>query len=265
MSTPEEASALRVSRLQQQQERVEAATVPIYVSSRPVEHVGSGVLLKLGEERFLLTAAHVADNRDRGDLYLGGEQTPVRITGTVTSSKTPDGNRDSDKVDAAVIHLSRETVAHMEDALFLTAGELDVAEPRHDDFFLVAGYPCSKQRLPRAGDTITAYLYPFVAVSKPETDYDQPLDPATHIKLGFSKGEMWRADVGRVTAPDPYGLSGCGIWWLNGYAEAHPNPPQLAGIITEWRPRAGHLLGSRVNVLLSAVFRVHPHLRDLLP
>lgn len=269
MSTPEEISAKLNERLEGHLSRVQSATVPVYLESTPApEHIGSGILIRIGDEHFMFTAAHVADFRSSGALYLGGESFPIRMFGTVTHTKPPHGDRLRDKVDAALIHLSEETTRHLQAHEFLSIGELDVASmPRHDDYYLVAGYPCTQQRFVSNTGMIEALLYPFVAVSKLEASYtDISLDPNHHILLGFSKKEMWRRDRGRVTAPDLYGISGGGIWWLPDYTGPHCDWPRLHALAIEWHVDSRRqVLGTRISVLLSAVWRDFPALRDLMP
>ena len=269
MPTPEELSAFLHERLESQLGRVHSSTVPVYLESRPVpQHVGSGVLLRIGEEKFMFTAAHVADFRLKGQLYLGGESFPIRMSGTVTHTRPPQDDRLRDKLDAAVIHLSEEVTGHLREHEFLEIAEVDAASgPRHDDFFLVAGFPCTKQRFVPNGSTIEALLYPFVAVSKLGSSYDsESLNADYHVLLGFNKKEMWRRDLGRVTAPDLYGISGGGIWWLPEYDGPDARPPKLHAIAIEWHSgRQRQVLGTRVHVLLSAIWRDFPALRDLLP
>ena len=269
MDSYEELAAQLHARVKNNLGRVKSATCPVYVGSGAIpKHIGSGVLFRIEQHSFLLTAAHVTDYRSSGHLYLGSEATPVRIAGSVTHSTPPAGQRGADNIDVAVCHLAPETVAHLGDHEFLTVSELDVeSRERHDDFFLVVGYPCTKQRFLAATQTIEAYLYPFVAVSKPSSAYEaQSLDFRRHILLGFSKKEMWRRDIGHATAPDLYGISGCGIWWLENHLSPEPSAPRLAALATEWHTGSRRqIMGTRVEVALSAVWKNFPEVRASLP
>ena len=268
MSKRSEFAEYLTERVERLSSRVSIVTVPVYCS-RPhsQEHVGSAVLLAVGDERFAITAAHVTDLRADGLLYIGGRTTPVQLIGHLADTTAPNGSREFDRVDIAVVCLAQETREHLVEDEFLTLDEIDArVEPRHDDYFLVAGYPCSKQRLPRGADTIDAYLYPFVAVSKDEGAYESAgYDSRNTLLLGFHQKEMWRRDLGQVTAPKLYGMSGGGIWHLPGYDKKQASPPKLSGIAIEWHSDARRqVLGTRMVVPLAAIWRDFPMVRPLI-
>jgi hypothetical protein len=262
MASPDDISAALHEQLETRLDRVRAATVPVYLEAQPEpEHIGSGILMRIGDERFLFTAAHVADLRSRGALYLGGESFPIRLAGTITHSVPPQGDRRRDNIDAAVLHLPATVNAHLRDHEFLGLEDIDLGLAlHHDDYFLVAGYPVTKQRFRRDASTIDAYLYPFVAVSRTDDAYASH-DPTVHVLLGFRKKDMWRRDIGRSSAPDLYGMSGGGIWWLPDYTRPAFKRPLLHSIATEWHAAPHcHILGTRIHVFLSAVWRDFPEL-----
>jgi hypothetical protein len=265
MPTPKEISAFLNERLEQRIGRVQTTTVPVFIEADPApEHIGSGVLVRVGPERFLFTAAHVADFRKKGQLYIGGESYPIRLSGNVFHTVAPAGDRARDPIDAAVVHLSSDVVANLGDHEFLDIGELDIGSAsRVDDYFLVAGFPCTKQRFVQQESTIEAFLYPFVALSKQSHSYKaEALDDEHHILLSFNKKEMWRRDLGRVTAPNPYGISGGGIWWLPEYTGRTLGMPRLHALATEWHTGSRRqILGTRVGVFLEVIGRDFPVLR----
>jgi hypothetical protein len=225
-------------------------------------------LFALDNERFLLTVGHVADLSEGAQLYIAAENHPLLVEGTKTVTKTaPGGNRRQDRIDLAVIHLGPTTIRYLRDADFLSRADLAPdGDPLHDEFFLVAGYPCSKQRFRPKRSAIEAYLYPFMAVSRtPEFYVSKGLNPKDSLLLGFRKQDMWRRDAGRITAPDLHGMSGCGVWWVEGYTSFEMVQPRLAAIAIEWhKGKQGFILSTRVDVALGGIWATDPKFRNLL-
>ena len=66
--------------------------------------------LRLKEEVFLLTVAHVTDDMDRGSLLIPGREQIVPIDGFHCHVPLPAGSsRSDDKVDIAYLRLSEES------------------------------------------------------------------------------------------------------------------------------------------------------------
>jgi hypothetical protein len=132
----------------------------------------------------------------------------------------------------------------------------------HDDYFLVAGYPCTQQKLRLEHNAIDALMYPFVAVSRMEGDYHTAgLDATLSLLLGFEKRQMWQVGSDMRSAPDQYGMSGGGAWWLEGYTAHSLCQPKLAAVCIEWhKGRERRLLATHIRVVLAGIRRLCPEL-----
>lgn len=270
MSSSEKVAEFLSERVEQHMARIGGVTSPVYFQTRSgASHVGSAVLLSVAGIKFVVTAAHVVDASLQGELFIRAGTTPVRIRGTKTTPKLATGaSRDRDKIDIAIIALDEASAERFPATDFLTVQELaPLGTLRHEDYFLVAGYPGSKQRLRLREDQIDAALYPLVAVSQPASEYPlASMSPAENLLLGFNKKDTWRRDVGRLTAPDPYGMSGCGVWWLQGYTSSVLSPPRLDAIAIEWHTgRYKRMLATRMHVVIDGLKQVFPATRDELP
>lgn len=270
MSSSEEVAAILNERVEQHMARIAGVTSPVYFQTRSgASHVGSAVLLSVAGIKFVITAAHVVNASHQGELFIGAGTTPVRIGGSKTTPKLATGaSRDQDKNDIAIIALDEASAERFPETDFLTVQELaPLRTPHHEDYFLVAGYPESKQRLRLRENQIDTGLYPLVAVSQPASEYPlASVSPAENLLLGFNKKETWRRDVGRLTAPDPYGMSGCGVWWLEGYTSPALSPPRLDAIAIEWhRGRRKRILATRIYVVVDGLKQAFPATRDELP
>ncbi len=106
-----------------------AATVPIALdrlSAQKAELIGSGVLIRICDRTFLLTAAHVADFKNEGSIMIPGEYGFTSPSGWYYTMNLPtSGNRDDDKLDVAYVCLDKNS----EDNLHSSCRILD-----HEDF-----------------------------------------------------------------------------------------------------------------------------------
>jgi hypothetical protein len=267
--TDHQAAAVLDSQVQERLWTVERATAPIYRQERnqPVPN-GSAVMLRLGNHRFAVTAAHVADTSATSPLYIGSARQPVRLEGTKIATRLKPGQRRTDDpLDVAVLCLSDTTTRHFRDEEFIDAAQIDAGRASLDDeIFLVAGYPGTKRRdIPTQG-TLEVTLYPFLTCSCVRAAYPAARrDPARHIILGFSKKRLWRRGV-RVIAPNLHEMSGCGVWSIHDQAGSLLDCPRLAGLLTEWhRDNQPRLVATRIEVALSAIWTTFPELRPDSP
>ena len=149
--------------------------------------IGTGLLLAISQTRFLLTVGHVLDEMLKCSsavpfynhlLPVVGEPTRTRTPGTITPAK--------DCFDVGFIRLGGPWDSS-ELSAFLGLAEVTISLalfPR--EAFSIIGYPATKQR---------------------------HSCPDTNLLLGFDKQTVW-GEGGLQTAPDPYGMSGGGVWYF---------------------------------------------------
>jgi hypothetical protein len=263
--TNEEIASFLTERLEARLSRVKDVTVPVFLEGRYPTAIGSAVLLEIGGEHFAITAGHVTDWRTRGTMYLGGGEHPIVLDGSLTTTVHPSGKRKADKLDVSVIRLADETTGALQVHNFLRWSEIyGRLEAPPDEYFITAGFPVTRQRIILDPPGVETSIYAFLAVSRDFPEYDsQKYDPLQNILLKFTKKKMWRRDKGRVTAPDLYGMSGCGIWWAEGYKAPELGLPQLAAIGIEWHVgKRPQVLGTRIAVILAAIAKHRPHLLE---
>ncbi len=77
----------------------------------------------------------------------------------------------------------------------------------------------------------------------------------------FIRENMAKPDGTRVTAPQPPGMSGGGVW-----VRSEDGGYRLVGIGTEWDERNGMLIGTRLGLLIAMIKNrcpeTAPYLRD---
>ena len=115
------AVALLDSNVQARLTSVQRATAPIYQDTpgHPTP-CGSAVLLRVGDCRFALTAAHVVDCSHSVPLYIGSASQPVPLHGTKIATKLKPGKtREEDKLDVAIVYLDSQTTRYINDNEFI--------------------------------------------------------------------------------------------------------------------------------------------------
>jgi hypothetical protein len=254
------------------------STVPIFVvkHKEPEPH-GTGVLLSIADRLFLISAAHVFDDPKECGWHIGlggltGERFAHLSSARILSSRVPDGaGRSSDPLDllAAELppHVAQELTARREP---IRLGDIALdTKDYHDCWYLICGYPRVLSSF-KAADKRVEYqplLLGTVAYKhdRGAINHDKP---DKHIALNFpSSGTM--DDFGNPSSSldpyDPHCVSGCGIWRLT-----QPQKPiwawnkddlKLVGIEHSWYEKTEVLAGTRIHLLLIAVYRAYPDLR----
>ena len=230
---------------------------PIYeVGKRKEPHlVGSCVLLRIASHHFLLSAGHVIRAIRKTDLYLGaGDKIPL-LGGKYFTTGPAD-------LDLGVFFPDDDVVASVPDSGFITSELLYAVPPEPSrEIHLVIGYPRTKQPTrvtKREFDAvpISVTAYSLTASEHLEAGYD----PLESVLLEFNKKKVWSAG-GRVTASDPIGMSGGGVWNVPELLESPTPRAALAAIQIEWhKVKPQRLLATRIQPCLALIVREVPEL-----
>lgn len=248
--------------------RILAASTPVFRSKGDtMEPFASAILVRFGYEHFLLTAAHVLDDRSDYDLYFGSSEVVRLLDGSIACTLPPTaGERRDDKIDIGIVHLSEQTIRDMKEGEFLTLADLGILDTATTTgCYLFAGYPASKNK-PSIGEEVQAVLNSFLADPASLKDYKSAdLDPSSSLLLRFNKRKLWISS-GRVTGPDLFGVSGGGVWSLCDQSAVTQHKPLLVAIAIEWwKEQQKCVLATKVHVVLGALWDRFPKLRPLLP
>lgn len=255
--------------------RVAAATAPVISLDRlkKPQFLASAILLKINNWHFALTAAHVLDERSSSDLYIGSGDNVVLLEGSYGSTVPPGtGNRNQDRIDIGIVKLSEKKVQDMQEDEFLTFNDIyNLDTDTTTGHYIFAGYPCSKHKRAIKGKEAEATMYSFIAKPAPLADYqDAGLNPSISLLLQFDKQNLWLPS-GRVVGPDPTGISGGGVWFLDNAFATTPLKPLLFAIAVEWWPKPRdkkppkRVLATKLHFALSAIWDRFPELRPYLP
>jgi len=211
---------------------------PLYrrVGRRGYEVVGTGVPVRGQKYAALLTASHVLDELEGGHALIAGSQKLLRFPAIAArfSHSRPAPVVD---VDVAAIALPAAAVDDLEQFYeFTTAGELGEFEEYNKlTFYGFVGCPHSKNRdKPGAAQgAVKPYFYITREYGALPADGQKrrPVHVALQAPLRTVSGPEGRI----VSAPDPHGISGCGVWKIKlDPVTAAASSPVLAGIGIEY-------------------------------
>lgn len=244
---------------------------PIYCESPTprLSHIGSGVLLQIGESKFILTAAHVLDHRSEGTLCIPGDGLLIPINGTFRSTDIPKGRaREDDKVDIGFCRLDDQTVNAIASYSYLPATEIIADEkPVFGRLYSFIGYPNTRNEV-----RYKIRPNPFSFLNTPLTIdlYSQyKLDTNIHIAVKYDKKRTVSANHKPISFPDPHGLSGGGLWaWeiRDRFKVGNPEvSPKLVGITTGYTTDKKAWFATKIGIALECVRTTFQDLDQFIP
>lgn len=245
--------------------------VPILGSTEHGEPraVGSGILFGAGDERFLITAAHVLDENKTTTLYLPGNSELVELSGPSRQSRAPENNRDLDRIDTAYIHLSGDIVSRINQVYWFLPPQLvdmsDVSMAKK--YYMFTGYPHKALGKVYGTRKITGQLHTYTDRASDPAVYTQvDVDPTSNIAINFDAKRV-KDDKGRTVIPkERQGMSGGGVWNFNDSPQ-NPGLPniRLCGVAIEHHKKYKCLLATRINFAIESIRSDFPALSPLLP
>jgi len=244
---------------------------------RVMTPMASGLLLRTGPRRFLVTAAHVLDSNSTGpgecsDLVTYGRGKGIVLRGESFRTAIVDGKtRNEDLLDIGFALLNAESADQMGEDRFLSPADCDPnATGRSPALYGALGYPACLNEDVGPDTQGTANPKPFLYTSPlhPASAYRRMgVSPLTHLLLDVSRRKTTGPGGRKVKLPDLRGMSGGGLWRLGEYS---PGPritaPRLLGVVTERRwGHGGGLLAARIGLVFEALRKVYPEFDGLLP
>jgi hypothetical protein len=227
--------------------------------------LGTAVFCRVADQHFLVTAAHVLDDREtisfgRGIILGNASTTAVRTALPST------GNRDDDILDLAVLRLTVDQSQRLDEQgrrpILVDDWEVDdLAQPGQR--YVFCGFPASgmdRDRPRRILEPIRVSAN-CIALSA-EKVARLGLHTTTHAVGQFRRRRM-RTGNGRIgMAPDPHGMSGGPVWTFR------PNSDQLVwvGVGIEYRSHECVFIGTRLGAVVALMRTYFPdvaaHLRE---
>lgn len=223
-------------------------------STKSVEFVGSGFLLKQNSTIKLVTAAHVLDHHDENNspLFIATTNGCVRVEGAACSSPIAEGaQRKDDKIDLAVVILRADSCLKLREISFVSCDMLDLNNV-HDRTlgYFAMGFPVKKSNklIDQASKVLEPEIYGFHVEEADDQTYKKlGVSQVSHLVLNFDKKKMFSETGVQRTAPDLNGLSGTPIWGLV-RKNATEIKAMIVAILTEHHQRdLEAVVGTRVS------------------
>ena len=231
--------------------------------------VGSGILLAVGNERFLITAAHVLDENKVTTLYLPGNSELVELSGPSRQSKPPENKRGLDRFDTAYIQLSGDIVSRINKVYWFLPPQLvdmnDVSTP--GKFYMFTGYPHKALGVVYGTRKIAGQLHSYADHASEAGIYTHvDANPTSNIVINFDEKRVQDGNGRIVTPKERQGMSGGGVWNFNGGPQL-PGVPKirLCGVAIEHHKKHKCLLATKINFVLESIRSDFPGLSQFLP
>lgn len=224
---------------------------------RELKVIGTGIFVEFRNQHFLLSAAHVFDDFHKRNIRprIATEEHSnmmLLLGGTIYTNITD--VREKDSVDIAFMKLDLETVAIIsKHYIFLKEDNLAIKhEFLMERLYVFYGFPSTISKTKY--DKSFFQSIPFMHVTTPLSK-DKYVEfgrlPEDNVITSYDRQNSFSLKAKTIsTGPDLYGISGCGMWFIDltnnssGLAE-----PKLTAIMTDWsQQNKGYIMGTRINV-----------------
>ncbi len=220
-----------------------------------LEHFGSGILVRLREHYFVLSAAHVFTSQK---LWLPGKPSmPLDEAGRTFATSPFDRTPHADHLDLGYVLLNAKAVAALTalGRTFLESTEWVLAlPPLKTAVVTFVGMPCSKSKTIVGRQqliTTPTYIRSSALTAAEVTALGR--DAKLHLAIHYDRERLSNDATGaRVTGPLPEGMSGGPMWLV-----LPDGTPKLWAIGTDYDLQKQVLWGSKIQPLLRNLLERH--------
>lgn len=247
------------------EQTVESAVIPIYHKSegKRVGQIGSGVLIKIKNEYFVLSASHVFDQIGNYALLTSDGVSELQMLPGERFSTPRDelGGHTHDPLDASAFHITAPISERLKERAITPADFDPNPTPSTTSVFLSAGFRIKKTNLSKGVLSSKREAFPSNEIKV--DDYAKTkLNPEYHIALWHEDqhytGTQW------LKSPTPRGFSGGAIIRIIDMPgrKGIEHKQVLSGIIIEHIKKSkrieGLLVGTRLAVYMAAIEKFMP-------
>lgn len=187
-----------------------SVVIAAHNEKEPLDH-GTGMLLKLEEATVVVTAAHVINRYKPDELQIVSGQEPSNVRNAPSEKDFQGGNKIG-TTDVGFLHLAEESVQKLDKKKFLSLDDFDVfPEGVAEDLAVIFGMPEDLHMLEK--ENIHRYDS-FSYFSNIPMDFDWSSKKQRPIQVAMEYPESVEDTFTRLFAklPEPFGMSGGGIW-----------------------------------------------------
>lgn len=214
---------------------------------------GSGVLIEVKNQKFLITAGHILASTIPENIGIMIDDTFYILNGIVEYIN-PNESDVANKIDIAVWKLDEEVVKNLSIKYsFFQYEDIEFnhkvsTEPR----YLIVGFPWRNTVRKKGSQSLTVSPLVFLTeISNKKLYKTLKFDQRTNILLDYRQKKVKNIKDGMVqTHKSPQGISGCGVWYLpEFFIEGNPKP-KLVGQIIEQDKYKTILISTRIHLAM---------------
>ena len=225
---------------------VEDCIVPIYTKAERsrLSHIGTSVYLLLENRHFLITANHVVENNIEYWIPVenGKFETIPGIEAKFIGCSA---------IDIAVIELSKQL-------LFTPLQISNIYDHKNlknfDNTLILMGFPSSKVKTKLQSSE--GILQKFITQNSTDEEYKRlGVNKEIGIVIDFNEKQVKSPGKGIKKFPDPHGISGGGLFWMDNKGKTSKNvPAYLIGIVIEKdKNNRGGIVAIKINYGLAMI------------
>jgi hypothetical protein len=213
-------------------------TVPIVKKKyNRLAHPGTGVLLSVKNDKYIVSARHVLDE-SLNNIFIPGLNNFLPANGTIYYPRI----EDEIEGDIAILHLSEDAIPQIHEFFsFLPVQMVDFDRVYGKWEILILGYPKSKVKL--KFDVKGYEPVPFV-IRTAETM--SAVTNAFLIEVQYQRSKKIHGR--KLTGPLPFGMSGCGLWEINPLFSGEHDLIRLASIAVFYDERKNTIKSVKMSV-----------------
>ncbi len=234
--------------------------VPIFRAEKTpprVQQHGTGVYFKLNGDVYLLTAAHVIDGSEPGQLLVPGPEGLTPLAGSMYASFVADEDRKNDNADFALFKLvatCKRNLNYQFSAFPQARTEL-LTTSLGLGCCSISGYPVSKGT--SKSGKFSSEIYSFRGVAARAATYDKlGLDPSSNIAVHYDRSRaVYPGTLQPFPGPALRGVSGGAIFsWPKEHAMSNDwSIPKLVGIFHTYYKDTGLAVGSLLMPYIATI------------
>lgn len=246
------------------------AVCPIFIrhhKNDKIEQIGSGVLLKIKEKVFLLTAAHVSDWTHQGYLCIPTKEGIQQISGYMASLLASKGvSRNKDKIDMSYFLLDEDLSKNIfPEFKVLQRNECWLTDNLIDgDIYTFTGFPLTKAK--SSNSEFSSEIFSYTGEAAIRKKYENlGYENDTNIIINFRRKKAIDPFSGKkLIPPHPKGISGGGIfrWPKSIDIERNKIERSLVGICHTYKENQNCLIGTKLSLYFNLIAQNHPELFD---
>jgi hypothetical protein len=221
----------------------------------------TGIFTNIQNNYFLITAAHVIENQQT-EIYVGYDKHKVtRLGGELTINQmTTNEKRVDDKIDIAILKLDDESIGYVKQRYkFLDYSELGINhKTKILPYYSAIGFPASQNKFNKYKNQLNSKPFIFTTMPADDKIYTElNCKKFLNLIVHYDKKKVIEYSTNKTqTGPDPYGISGGGLWYVPTQLvqEGDKVQKKLVGVLTEWPIKNNkYWISTRIDVFTEII------------